>query len=222
MSLLRVLVLVAVPFALGVTSAQLRAAGLDWPKTRLELSATAGDGEVTAEFPFKNATHGPIEIVDVRTSCECTTATPSMTTVPPGESGVLHVVFEVGDRVGQQEKTIDVFTRDAPSRPAVLILDVKIAEVVVSQPRALIWSLGGATKEKVIEFTAAEPYKLRGLTPPGDTPGFRSQLEKVGDHRFRLRLTPLSTTAPMNGIFHYTAQVDNRPPLALSVYALVR
>jgi hypothetical protein len=195
---------------------------LEWSKTRVELSATAGDGSVSAEFPYKNTSGHPIEIAQVRTSCDCTTATPTVNTVLPGKGGVIRAVFEVGDRLGQQEKTIEVVTRDAPEKPAVLILHIRIAEVVLSQPRALIWPIGGPAIEKVMEFTAAEPYQLRGLTSPSDTPGFESRLEKVTDHRFRLRLTPLSTTAPMNGIFHYTAQVDNRPPLALSVYALVR
>ena len=61
--------------AVFLLSLPLRLAGLEWTTTRVELSATAGDSELVADFPFKNTGTSPVSILNLQTSCDCTVAT---------------------------------------------------------------------------------------------------------------------------------------------------
>jgi hypothetical protein len=137
----------------------------------------------------------------------------------------VQAVFILGDRVGKQQKTIDVFT-DGPSENAMtttLVLQVNIADVVASHPRMLVWKLADPAVEKMIEFQPVGARVIRSLTPPAKTPGFSCRLQSDEAKRtFRLYITPTSTAAPASAVIQLTATVDERPPIALSVYAVVR
>src|SRR5688572_17383265 len=85
-------------------------AALAWKTTIRQMSATAGDKEVVVEFGFDNPGAAPVSILKIETSCDCTKASASSPTIAPGGSGQIKAVFTLGDRVGRQEKTIEVTT----------------------------------------------------------------------------------------------------------------
>jgi hypothetical protein len=198
-------------------------AALDWRTTVRQMSATAGDKEVMAEFGFSNSGTVPVTITKLETSCDCTQATPSSTIIPPGGSGNIKAVFTLGDRVGRQEKTIQVTTNDPTAERTTLVLRVNIAEVVSTTPRVLLWNLQQSPVEKRIEFRGAGNYGILSLSPVPDTPGFKCRLEALPDAQtYRLYVTPISTNAPVSAIIRFTAEVEGRPQSALAVYAVVK
>jgi hypothetical protein len=209
--------------ALGLMSQTTVVADLKWDSTQIELSATAGDQEVIAEFPFTNATSTPISITHVETSCDCTVGQPSASVIAPGGKGYVRAVFTLGDRVGKQQKTIDVFTDVASTKPVTLVLRVNIADVVTSHPRMLLWKVREPPVEKVVEFHPVGSRSIRSIAPPAETPGFSCRLEAdPATNTFRLHVTPKSTDGSINTVIPLTAEVEGRPPTGLAVYASVR
>ena len=197
-------------------------AELTWDRTRAEFAAAAGDPEVIALYRYKNTGTQPVSITSVRTSCQCTTAEPSISVIGPGQEGVLRTVFDVADRLGQQEKTITVSTDDPAGKPTELVLRVNIAEIVTAQPRAVVWHVGEALAEKNIVLEAVDNFRIRKIALPDDTGNFTCRVEPLPSGGFEFKITPKSTQAIANGIIRCTATVEGRPSLGVIVYALVR
>src|SRR5688500_8734763 len=80
-------------------------AGLAWETTRLEQKAFAGDVAVVSIFRFVNEGTGPVTILSVEPSCDCTKATIAKRVYLSGEKGEVVVTFLLGDRVGVQTQT---------------------------------------------------------------------------------------------------------------------
>ncbi len=103
------------------------------------------------------------------------------------------------------------------------MLKVQVADVVVSNPRVLLWKLQQPAREKVIVFKAAGTREIQSFSPVPTTPGFKCQLEADPDNdKFQLRVTPDSTELPASVVIRLVAQVKNRPPAAVVVYAVVK
>jgi len=200
-----------------------RTFALDWPSTRLELSSLAGDTEVHGQIPFTNSSSHPVEILEVRPACDCVSAVASATLIPPNIAGSITVTFHPGERLGEQEKTIEVITSDAPATPVRLVVHAHIAEVVSGRPRLVRWQVGDAPKEKTIELVPVGDFKLRSIALPEAIADFSATID--GDpagKRFLLHLTPRTTNRVATTVLRLTAVVEGRPPLPLTVYALVQ
>ncbi|HTO04246.1 MAG TPA: DUF1573 domain-containing protein [Opitutus sp.] len=198
-------------------------AALEWTTTRVERSASAGDAEVVADFPFKNTTQSSVSILKLQTSCDCTAATASSTTIAPGETGRVRAVFTLGERIGRQHKTVEVTSSDASAEPTTLVLRVNIAEVVTGSPRMHFWKVDETPNANAFDFRPVGSHRILGIDPPTDIPGFWHQFESEPSRNiFRLHLKPLSTAAPSTTVIRLTAHVEGRPPLPVVVYALVK
>jgi hypothetical protein len=95
-------------------------AQLHWDDPEQNLKAKPGDKEAVMKFHFVNAGQSAIKIVNVRTSCGCTTAALAKDNYAPSEAGDIEARFSFGSHTGRQEKTITVTTSDAPDRPTYL------------------------------------------------------------------------------------------------------
>ena len=114
--------------ALGTLAGPLRA--LDWTKTDVTATPEPGAEVVRARYEFKNPAAKVVQILEVKTSCGCTEATPSASKIGPGETGAIDVLFTIGKRTGLQEKEIILFT-DESKVPVRLKLTVKLPEAKV-------------------------------------------------------------------------------------------
>lgn len=74
--------------------------------------------EVIHEFRFKNVGGKTLSIKGIRSSCGCIAKSVSRDTIPPGESGVITVVFETRKYHGRHTKSVFVETND-PDEPEV-------------------------------------------------------------------------------------------------------
>ena len=144
---------------LGITGSTW--AELAWVTSEVQLEALAGTTEpLHAKYPFTNTGDVPLTITAVKPSCGCTTAELEKTVYEPGESGVIRVAFEVGDRVGEQVKEVVIRTDDLASPVTTLTLRVDIAERIELSPQLLLWAPGEAREPKHLTLTAAAGHAI--------------------------------------------------------------
>lgn len=80
------------------------------------------EGEkIEHEFKFTNTGSSPLIISNVQASCGCTTPDYSKNPIPPGETGMVKVVFNSAGQLGKQHKVITV-TSNASSPNTLLHL----------------------------------------------------------------------------------------------------
>ena len=116
-------------FALLFLVALLAACGGGQPQISVETeSFSFGDvvnGDiVTRDLVVQNKGSAPLVVESVSTSCGCTKATLEPMTIPPGESGVLHLEFDSGahgpDANGTLTRMIFIASND-PQQPELRI-----------------------------------------------------------------------------------------------------
>lgn len=182
------IVLVALLFATTVHAA------LTWERTLVQYQAKVGEEVVAFEFPFSNQTDRPITITSVKPGCSCTTVTLDKYTYAPGEKGVVHVVFDGQGLSLLQEKTIQVFSHDAPAQPTLLNLRVTIPFWLKITPQVLSWPIGSEPIEKTALVTLEPAGGLRIMAITANDPTIKAILQPDTDARtYRIAVTPDST-----------------------------
>ncbi|MBI5770478.1 MAG: DUF1573 domain-containing protein [Verrucomicrobia bacterium] len=212
--------LIALTVAIGWI-APLRA-GLTWDTTTVERVAKVGEDAVRLTFAFSNPGPRAITIVDLKPSCGCTVAVLDQRTYGPGEKGALPVVFDTRDFSGVQEKTIEVFTDDAP-KPTTLTLRVTIPPWIEVAPRLLWWTVGENAAAKAALVTVHPEAKIKTASVASDHPAIAGRLETIeAGRRYRLIATPASTATPVQASLTLTLAADGAPPRKFIVFAQVR
>ncbi len=82
-------------------------------------------GSVKHEFKFINMGNAPVKIVDVKTSCGCTSTNWTLGQVNPGDTGSVFAVFEPEGKQGPFEKSISIYSSGTPD-----LIDIKVRGVV--------------------------------------------------------------------------------------------
>ena len=178
--------------------------------------------EVVAVFPFRNSGKDPVTITSATTSCNCTTVELAKTTYAPGEAGELKAFFEIGGRVGHQEKSITLATSEGPQGYASLTLEVEIRELVTCTPRVVIWHRGEKAMEKFVELVADPAQKIAQVTASPSLPSIAARIEVMEPgKRCRLWLKPASTENDIAASVTCDLQIEGRGSLPLTVFASV-
>ena len=126
-------------------------AALEWPQKEVLLPLDSSQSEGTTAFSFTNTGTTTATITSVKPGCGCTSYSLDKKSVQPGESGILNVVFSVGDRKGSYHVPIDVKT-DVDPDATQLSLIAHIRELVKVVPLFLQWQSGDAHTAKRIEL----------------------------------------------------------------------
>ena len=167
-------------------------AGIVWDHTEVEYKAKAGEEIVSASFPF-TVVDTPITIQSIRTSCGCTTTRLDRKTYQPGETGIIEANFELGSRVGQQQKYISIQTDDPQSPKQDLLMSVYIPYILKVEPRFVYWDKGLTTyHEQVIELVPDTEVELTIESVSCDQDQLQLRLEHVqGEDKYRIHLQPV-------------------------------
>lgn len=192
-------------------------AELVWEKTEQSFKTVPGQVTVKTSYPFKNNGADPVTITGLKTSCGCTTATPSKLTYAPGESGTIDTVFSIGTRTGLQKKTIQVETSDHRSQE--LFLTVTIPELLRIEPSFVLWTAGEPATEKIVTLTvkANPPFKITGLK--GVPEKIKASLEPLPDGvGYRLHLQPKDTASPTEGWLELKTDLPDDKGIRFRVY----
>ncbi len=130
------------------------------PKAVVDTSlydfGTALEGkQITHTFRIKNTGQGYLDIRGVKTSCGCTTGTPTKTHIAPGDESEIAVMFDTHFQKGHQVRTITASTND-PNNPQVpMTMQGTVKQQVAATPAEVAFGSvrkgTEATKEIVID-----------------------------------------------------------------------
>src|SRR5437016_7472916 len=152
-------------------------AELKWEQTTLDLHPAVGDKTAVAHFKYQNTGTTPVHFKSVKASCGCTTTQSQKEVVNPGEKGEIIATFNIGDRTGQQMKTVTVQTDDPVPAQATTILTLKanIAQALEIKPTFVYWQSGEEPKPKKISIKAAKDFPVKNITVKSNNPNFESK-----------------------------------------------
>lgn len=215
------------PFPLGLLLLFLQGARccgeIEWKATHLQKSALAGDAPIHFTYDFINRGRQPVTVVAIRPACGCTTAESSKKTYAAGEAGSIEVVFEVGARVGKQEKTIEVETDDPSSKTVTLVFSADIAELLKAAPRLAIWRVGEANETKSIQLSSAAGLPVTKLDLAADSALVSAEAAPTASKQsFLIRVKPNSTAAMATIPVKCTAHFEGHSPAEITLFVLVK
>lgn len=198
-------------------------------RAQLQWAADVFEGEVRplqktlqVAFSFRNAGDAPINIRQIQTNCDCLEARTDKTIYLPGEAGLVAARFVVGERTGPHERTITVVTDDSPT-PKKLTVRVEVPAPVVTAPRSLEWRIGAEPREQAAILEVAAGLTIRFTETYASNDTVAASLETIEEgRRYRVLVTPLSTTAATNAAVRAKGVTSDGEELVVSVYANVR
>jgi len=204
-------------------------AELKWEQTTLELNPSITEKEAIGHFKYQNDGKTPIRFKSVKASCGCTTAQTQKDEVGPGEKGEITAKLNIGDRSGQQIKTITVETDDAAHPVTVLTMKTNIAQVLELMPNFLFWQENEKPEPKTIIAKVGKDVPIKDLEVTSVNPQFVVKSEKgPGPGQFRIIINPketkvaafttitVKTDYPKDApkTFYITARVTGQPAAA--------
>jgi uncharacterized membrane protein YphA (DoxX/SURF4 family) len=163
------------------------AAVLSFEPSSLNLGIVSQGADVEKTVVYRNSSTRSLEIVDIKTSCECTVPKPSKTTLAPGETSELTVRYQPKSNRGPIRQTIDIYV-DGQEQP--IALEVSgIVEPVIEVVPGLLEPRIGETKRFTLE--GKKPglkFQVVGIqAPPGLSVRQLSSTENSAE--FELSLT---------------------------------
>src|SRR5207302_3677635 len=131
-------------FILSIFVCAAARAELKWEQTTADLHPAIGDKQAVAHFKYENVGTTSVHFKSVHASCGCTAAQSQKDQVAPGEKGEITATFNIGDRTGQQVKTVTVQTDDPDPSHANIVLTLKavITPLLEIQPALVYWQNG--------------------------------------------------------------------------------
>jgi len=97
-------------------SENLEGAKIYFTETQHDFGKVNEGEKVAYTFSFENKGSLSLQIKDVKTSCGCTAAVVSESTLKPGQNGSIKVEFDTKNRSGRNSKSITVVSND-PKEP---------------------------------------------------------------------------------------------------------
>ena len=183
-------VLVLGGFAAGVQVAQ---AELTWKQKTIQIKADASMGVVEAKFSFTNNGAKAVDVLQVESSCGCTTAELERRHYDPGQGGEIVARYTLGNHVGRQRKTIAVKTNDQ-SEPTILTLVTDIPEMVRIQPPFVTWSKGDEKQPKTMILETVGNFSLQDIELHTSNPAMAVDLKPlVKGRKYQITVTPGNT-----------------------------
>ena len=184
-----------IPAAISLLLPALARAELKWEQTTLELNPAITEKQAVGHFKYQNTGDKPIKFKSVKASCGCTAAQSQKDQVGPGEKGEITATFSIGDRVGQQVKTVSVETDD-PAHPVTqLTLKTNIPQLLEIIPNFVFWQAGENPGPKIVIAKAGKDTPIKNLEVVSTNPQmFEAKVEKgpdAGD--FRIVIQPKAT-----------------------------
>lgn len=202
----------------------LASAALTWDTQQIKLTVKPSDKEAVGLFHFVNSGQTTVTIVHIQPSCGCTTAQLEKRVYAPGESGDIKAVFTIGDRVGEQEKTVFVSTDDSPDKQVPLVLQVTIPELLTYSPRLLMWNVGEKAEEKPTAISTSTKLRITAveITAPVPEEVIARIASVEAGVSYQLFVRPASTATVMNTPIAGTATFADGTTQPFKIYALVR
>jgi hypothetical protein len=174
-------------------------AALTWENKEADLRPAVTDKEAVAHFKYKNTSDKPVKITNVRPSCGCTTAKLAKEVVAPNEEGEITATFHIGDRFGEQTKTITVVTDDEVESPTILRLKATIPRLLEITPMFIYWAAGQPLEPKTITAKLGGDFPVTKLTVTSTDASIGTEVVPVPKEKaFHIVVTPKESGRPIS------------------------
>ena len=189
---------------------------------------TVIEGEsVPHDFVIQNRGNAVLNILDVKTSCGCTTASVPGPIVP-GSEGTISINFNSEGRVGDIHKTIVLKTDDPQSMEITLSLEGKVDRIYTMEPTMVkLAGLVGEPLQEVVTIIPEKsyPFHITGISAKrGGNIRYRYQeIEEKG--MSRIEVTVENTRKEIGPYFDtLTLATDNshRPEIKIQVLGSIK
>jgi len=175
-------------------------AELKWEQSTIDLHPSVSDKAAVAHFKYQNTGTTPVHFKSVKASCGCTTTQTQKEVVNPGEKGEIVATFTIGDRTGQQIKTVSVQTDDPNPTQATSILTLKatIPQSLDVKPTFVYWQSGEELKPKKISIKATKDFPAKNITVKSNSQNFESKVEPgSASGEWTIEVRPKDTSHPL-------------------------
>src|SRR6184192_3128095 len=186
-------------FTLSIFLGVAARAELKWEQNTIELHPSAGDKTAVAHFKYQNVGTTPVHFKSVKASCGCTTTQSQKEVVNPGDKGEIVATFNIGDRTGQQMKTVTVQTDDPNPTQATAILTLKatIPQALDIRPAFVYWQTGEEPKPKKVSIKASKDFPAKNITVKSNSQVFESKVQPgSASGEWTIEVTPKDTSHP--------------------------
>jgi len=180
---------------------------------------------VSHVFKIKNIGEGFLDIRGVKTSCGCTTGTPSKSHIAAGDESEISVAFDTRFQKGHQVRTITAFTNDPNNQQVAMTLQGVIKKQVEASPGEIAFGTvrkgSEGTREVVInDLVGGAPFSVGPIS--NSNSAIKVVQEKRADGKpGALLKVSLLKSMPV-GSFDDTIKVTtNRVPLNVDVFGIV-
>src|SRR5712691_8041820 len=186
-------------FTLSIFVCAAARAELKWEQTTADLHPAVGDKQAVAHFKYENVGKTPVHFKSVHASCGCTAAQSQKDQVAPGEKGEVTATFNIGDRTGQQVKTVTVQTDDPNPTHATTILTLlaNIATPFEIKPTFVYWQSGEEPKPKTVMIKASKDFPAKNLTVKSNSQVFTAKVEPAAAGEWKIEVQPKETSRPV-------------------------
>src|SRR5438309_8075789 len=207
-------------FTLSIFLGVAARAELKWEQNTIELHPSAGDKTAVAHFKYQNTGSTPVRFKSVKASCGCTTTQSQKEVVNPSEKGEIVATFNIGDRTGQQMKTVTVQTDDPNPTQATTILTLKatIPQGLEIKPTFVYWQSGEEPKPKKISIKASKDFPAKNITVKSNSQVFGSKVEPgSASGEWTIEVTPKDTSHPVVTALLIQSDYPKEAPKSFSV-----
>jgi len=157
----------------------------------------------------------------VKASCGCTATQTQKEVVNPGEKGEITATFTIGDRTGQQVKTVTVQTDDPTQPTTMLTLKANIASALEIKPTFVYWTSGEDPKPKKISLKAAKEFPAKDITIKSNSQNFVSKVVPGKPGEWTIEVTPKDTSHPMGTALLIQTDYPKEAPKSFYVNAQI-
>jgi len=208
-------------FTLSILLAVAAHAELKWEQSTIELHPAMGDKQAVAHFKYENTGKTAVHFKSVKASCGCTATQTQKEVVNPGEKGEITATFTIGDRTGQQVKTVTVQTDDPAQPTTMLTLKANIASALEIKPTFVYWTSGEDPKPKKILLKAAKEFPAKDITIKSNSQNFVSKVVPGKPGEWTIEVTPKDTSHPMGTALLIQTDYPKEAPKSFYVNAQI-
>jgi hypothetical protein len=208
-------------FTLSILLAIAAHAELKWEQSTIELHPSVGDKQAVAHFKYENTGKTAVHFKSVKASCGCTATQTQKEVVNPGEKGEIMATFTIGDRTGQQVKTVNVQTDDPAQPTTMLTLKANIASALEIKPTFVYWTSGEEPKPKKISLKAAKEFPAKDITIKSNSQNFESKIVPGKPGEWTIEVTPKDTSHPMGTALLIQTDYPKEAPKSFYVNAQI-
>lgn len=225
---------VAAVAALTLASASVAQDASGVPKIQLSLETwdfgTAWQGEpLKQDIEIKNVGTAPLKILDVHTSCGCTTPTKPKPELAPGESDTMSISYSSAKRPGAANQTVTLQTNDPERLSITLRVQGTVKPVYELGPRdGLIFGrlFENSQEQRVVEITNSykEPLFLK-LDASVDPAPFKVELKEIEPgqkYELRARTEPPIPVGRHQSHIRLITSIGLLPSIESTIYGFVQ